>query len=316
MQKAFWFAAALVLVWAVLSRPAGKNHGSRFERAFSFDSDRVAVLPLDGEIVSAAATIHWLRRFGEEVGGVKVIVLSLDTPGGAVAPSQEIYQEILRLRKDDGVKVVAAMGSMAASGGYYIASACDEIVADPGTVTGSIGVIMDSFEVHRLMDRLGLVSQVVKSAEFKDAGSPFRAMTPRDRAVFQGTINDVYDQFVGDVALGRREPLSKVLAKRTGRKASDITDSEIKAYVKSLADGRIYTGRQAFRLGLVDSLGGLQDAVDLGATLAGVKNPQVVTVRETRSFAELFTGMNHAQWGAFLRQTFLGTAPRLSYLFR
>jgi len=277
---------------------------------------RVAVLPINGEITGAEATVRALRRFGEEAGGVKAIVLSLDTPGGAVAPSQEICREIERLRKDDGIKVVAAMGSMAASGGYYIACSCDEIMADPGTVTGSIGVIMEAFEAHALLEKLGVTSEVVKSAEFKDAGSPFRAMDARDRAVFQGAVNDVYDQFVGDVASDRRAPLARALALRTGRKASSFSDSEIKAYVKSLADGRIYTGRQAYRLGLVDSLGGLEDAVTEAANLAGLKNPQVVTLREPRSFAEALTGMNHTQWSAFLRETLLGTAPRLSYLLR
>lgn len=284
-------------------------------KGLGFGPQRVAVLPLYGEITSADSTVRWLRQFGGQTDGVKAIVIALDTPGGAVAPSQEICQEIARLRKD-GIKVVAAMGSMAASGGYYIASSCDEIVADPGTVTGSIGVILDAFEAHSLLDKLGVRSEVVKSGEFKDAGSPFRPMTARDRSVFQGTIDDVYDQFVGDVVAGRRGPLSLALAKRTGRPAGSFSDAEIKAYVKSLADGRIYTGRQAYRLGLVDHLGGLEDAIDLAGKLADLKSPEVVTLREPKSLAEMVTGMNHSQWSAFLRETFLGSAPRLSYLLR
>jgi protease-4 len=320
-QKLGLAVLAGLLVFASLSalRQEMLSRGLKLDKSMDFSPARVAVLPLNGEITDGAETIHWLRQFGENTGGVKAIVIALNTPGGAVAPSQEICQEIERLRKDDGIKVVAAMGSMAASGGYYIASSCDEIVADPGTVTGSIGVIMETFEGQALLDKLGVKSEVVKSAEFKDAGSPFRAMSARDRAVFQGTVNDVYDQFVGDVASGRRGALAAAMARRTGLKAASFTDKEIKAYVKSLADGRIYTGRQAYRLGLVDSLGGLEDAIAKAQDLAGLKSADVVTIREPRSFAETMTGMDRAGWSAFLRETLLGSAwsgPHLSYLLR
>jgi protease-4 len=313
-------AAGLAVAGALLVAPVvnKKMHGeaSKLRHSLDFGPQRVAVLPLNGEIVSAEDTVRWLRHFGEDVNGVKAIVIAEDTPGGGVAPSQEIYQEISRLRKDDGIKVVAAMGNMAASGGYYVASACDEIVADPGTVTGSIGVIMDSFQVEKLLEKVGAKSVVIKSGEFKDAGSPFREMTPRERSLFQATIDDVYDQFVDDVAVGRHDALAEAMARRSGRKADAYKDSEIKAYVKSLADGRIYTGRQAYDLGLVDTLGGLQDAIEEAGNLANLKDPQVVTMREQKSFAEMMTGMNRNAWGAFLRETLMGSAPRLSYLLR
>lgn len=290
--------------------PHSRRHGLGLGR------ERVAVLYLSGEIDSAEGTVHWLRHLGEEVRGVKAIVLALDSPGGAVAPSQEICQAIGRLRQEKGIKVVASLGNLAASGAYYVASACDEIVANPGTVTGSIGVIMDAVQVQSLLKKIGAKVEVIKSGEFKDAGSPFRDMTGRDRAVFQSAIDDVYAQFVEDVARHRRQPLAEALASRLGRPASSLRDAELRTYVRALADGRIYTGRQAWKLGLVDSLGGLQDAVDEAASLAGLRDPEVITPRASRSLAEMITGMSGAQWTSLLRGSLLGSPPGLRYLWR
>ena len=276
---------------------------------------RVAVLPLNGEIQDSDFTIRWLKRFGHDVRGVKAIVLALDTPGGGVAPSQEICQEIYRLR-DDGVVVVAAMGNMAASGGYYVAAACDEIVADPGTVTGSIGVIMESYHAEKLLDKVGVKFETIKSGEFKDSGSFSRPMLPRERALFQAAINDVYDQFVEAVAEGRHDAFASVLAHRSGRKSDSFSEAEVKAYAKSLADGRIYTGRQALDLGLVDTLGGLQDAVDRAGELAGIHDPEVVTYRQNRSLSEWMTGMSRAEMKAWVRQSIDGQGPAMSFLLR
>lgn len=310
-----WAVAGSLVLAALLVRVAVKQ-GSHFGKGLNFGPGRVAVLRLDGEILGSEATVRELRLLGEQVDGVKAVVIALDTPGGGVAASQEVREEILRLRMRDGIKVVAAMGGMAASGGYYIASACDEVMADPGTVTGSIGVIMDSFDVHGLLNRVGVKSEVVKSGEFKDAGSPYRAMTARDRLVFQSTISDVYDQFVSDVAATRRGPLAEALARRTDRRAASFTDAEIKSYVESIADGRIYTGRQAWGLGLVDSLGGLEDAIGEAGTLAGLKDPEVITERQPKSFAEIVTGINRAGFSALVRGAFAESAPRLSFLLR
>jgi protease-4 len=317
-----WIAAAALAVFALAlaGHPVGvgkraKGEAAKLRRSLDLGPERVAIARLDGEIVGSEDTVRTLRYLGEDVNGVRAIVLEIDTPGGSAASAQEICQEIGRLRKD-GIKVVAAMGNTAASGGYYIAAACDEIVADPATVTGSIGVIMDSFQLKGALDKVGVRVEVVKSAEFKDAGSPFRDMTARDRVVFQGTINDVYAQFVDDVAQYRHEAIAGVLAKKTGRKASSFKDAEVREYVHSLADGRVYTGRQAYTLGLVDSLGGLQDAIDEATSLAELKDPQVITLREGRSLAEMVTGMNRSQWGVFLRNAVLGDAPRIGYLLR
>ncbi|HXB96472.1 MAG TPA: signal peptide peptidase SppA [bacterium] len=302
------------LAWGSLRGGLG-GKAAGWAKGLDLGPSRVAVLPINGEIQDSEFTIRWLKHFGHDVRGVKGIVLALDTPGGGVAPSQEICQEIYRLR-DDGVVVVASMGNMAASGGYYIASACDEIVADPGTVTGSIGVIMESYHAESLLAKVGVKFETIKSGEFKDSGSFSRPMLPRERALFQTAINDVYDQFVEAVAEGRHDAFAAVLAHRGGRKADSFTEAEVKAYAKSLADGRIYTGRQALDLGLVDSLGGLDDAVDRASELAGIHDPEVITYRQSRSLAEWMTGMSRAEMKAWVHQAFSGEGPAMHFLLR
>jgi protease-4 len=306
--------ALLGLAWGAL-RHGLRDKASGWAKGMDLGPARVAILPLDGEIQDSESSIHWLKRFGHDVRGVKAIVIAMDTPGGGVAPSQEICQEIYRLR-DDGVVVVASMGNMAASGGYYISTACDEIVADPGTVTGSIGVIMDSYHAEKLLDKVGVKFETIKSGEFKDSGSFSRAMLPRERALFQTAINDVYDQFVEAVAEGRHDAFTAVLARRSGRKADSFSEAEVKAYAKSLADGRIYTGRQALDLGLVDTLGGLDDAVDRASELAGIHDPEVITFRQNKNLAEWMTGMSRADMKAWVGQALRGDGPAMSFLFR
>lgn len=319
MRLRHWALLALLGVGVLALGPAVREalHGSakKLSRDIDLGPSRIAVLPLYGEIQNSDWTVRWLKRFGQDVRGVKAIVISLDTPGGGVAPSQEICQAIYALR-DDGVVVVASMGSVAASGGYYVASACDEIVANPGTVTGSIGVVMETVHVEKLLAKVGAQFETIKSGEFKDSGSPYRAMVPRERALFQSAIDDVYDQFVDAVAQGRHDALADVLAERTGRKAASFSEAEVKAYAKRLADGRIYTGRQALQLGLVDTLGGLDDAIARAADLAELKDPQVITYREPKSIAEWMTGMNKTDMRAWLKQAFMGEGPRLNFLLR
>lgn len=206
--------------------------------------ERVGVVEVRGFIADPRATTEALRDLRED-DGVKAVVVRVDSPGGVVAPSQEIHDEVARTAK---VKpVVVSMGAVAASGGYYLSAPATRIVANPGTATGSIGVILKFEEVHRLLDKLGLQGNVVKSGPMKDAGSPLRPMEPRERALFQGLVDDIFGQFVDAVAAGRRLERVKVLA---------------------LADGRIYSGRQAKALGLVDELGGFWDAVALAQKLA------------------------------------------------
>lgn len=319
MKLRHWFGLALLglLLMAAWPWAARKLHGQAADwaRDLDFGPGRIAVLPIQGEIVDSDWAVRWLKRFGHDVRGVKAIVLALNTPGGAVAPSQEINQQIWRLR-DDGIIVVASMGSVAASGGYYIASACDEIVADPGTITGSIGVIMQTVHVEKLLAKVGAQFETIKSGEFKDSGSFSRPMVPRERALFQSAINDVYGQFVDAVYDGRRDALGEALGRQRGVDPAKLSEKQVRAYTRSLADGRIYTGKQAQDLGLVDQLGGLEDAIDRAAELAGLDDPSVITYREPRSFSEWMTGMTHVEFKAWLRDVFTGQGPQLSFLLR
>jgi protease-4 len=314
-----WIGLGLLAI-ALLSALPWARHKLRsgageLGRDLDLGPGRIAVLPVSGEIMDAAWTVQWLKRFGYDVRGVKAIVLALDTPGGGVAPSQEICQQIWRLR-DDGVTVVAAMGSLAASGGYYIASACDEIVANPGTITGSIGVIMETVHVEGLLKKVGAQFETIKSGEFKDSGSPFRPLGVRERSLFQGAIDDVHGQFVDAVVEGRRGPLADAMARKDGGKPEDYSDAEVRKFAARLADGRIYTGRQAQELGLVDQLGGLEEAIDRAAELAGLEDPSVITYREPRSIAEWMTGMSRADMKTWVREAVMGRGPALNYLLR
>jgi len=222
---------------------------------FSFGG-RIAVVEIRGVITQSSGVIDELRRHRED-NGVKAIVLRIDSPGGGVGPSQEIYQEVLKTRKEK--KVVTSMGAVAASGGYYVACGSDLIVANPGTITGSIGVVMQFSNFEELMKKIGIKGVVIKSGAFKDTGSPFREMTLEERRLLQQVIDSVQEQFVQAVATGRKMDRAKVA---------------------EIADGRILTGEQARKLGLVDELGNLQDTIDLAAKLVGIEGrPQVIYPR-------------------------------------
>ncbi|HSH68667.1 MAG TPA: signal peptide peptidase SppA, partial [Deferrisomatales bacterium] len=201
---------------------------------------------VEGFIADPTHVTTALRNLRAE-DDIKAVVLQVNSPGGVIGPSQEIHDEV---RRTAAVKpVVVAMGALAASGGYYVSAPATRIVANPGTATGSIGVILQFKEVHLLFDKLGLRSQTVKSGAMKDAGSPFREMTDADRATFQALIDDLFDQFVMAVAEGRRMDPQQV---------------------RQLADGRVYSGRQALELGLVDQLGNFWDAVAVAQELGGL----------------------------------------------
>lgn len=228
--------------------------------------DRVALLRVEGVILDSQATVTDLKRFGENPL-VKAIVLRIDSPGGGVVPSQEIYDAVQRVRNKHNKAVIASMGTVAASGGYYIAAATDRIMANPGTLTGSIGVIMETANVEGLLSKIGVEGIVVKSGKFKDVGSPLRKMTEEERALLQSVMDDVHKQFIDAVAAGR---------------ALEVTA------VQALADGRIFTGRQAKEAKLVDELGNLEDAIQLAADLAGIEGePKVVEPRRRFSIREL-----------------------------
>lgn len=231
------FVFFLVLL-AVLSHFQG---GDKFALG-----DKVAIIAVEGMIVSAGKTIERLHAAADDAS-VKAVVLRIDSPGGGVGPSQEIHDEVAKLVQSK--PVVVSMGSLCASGGYYIAAPASRIFANPGTITGSIGVIMEFTNIQDLLDKIGLKNRVVKSGKHKDIGSPVRPMSAEDEAILQGLIDDVHSQFVEAVAAGRKLEV---------------------ATVKPLADGRIFTGRQAQTSGLVDELGNLESAIAAAAELGGI----------------------------------------------
>jgi protease-4 len=213
----------------------------------------VGLVEVKGLIIDAQETVKQLHDFGRDEN-VKAVVLRVDSPGGVVGPSQEIHQEVKKLAARK--KVVVSMGSVAASGGYYIAAPASVIFANPGSITGSIGVLMKFSNLEGLLDKLGMKAFTLKTGQYKDSGSPVRAMTDDERALLQGVIDSTHGQFVRAVAEGRRLPLEQV---------------------RQLADGRIFSGEQAVAVKLVDRLGSLQDAIEEAGRLAGLKDePNII----------------------------------------
>jgi protease IV len=248
----------------------------------------ISLVEIQGAIYESDDLVRVLERFRR--GPKKAMIIRLNSPGGVVAPSQEIYSEILRAREDQKV-IVASMGSLAASGAYYIASACNKIVADPGTLTGSIGVIFEIPQASELMKKVGVGVETIKSGKFKDTGSISRPMTPQERAYIQATVNDVYGQFLDAVVAGRREAFQEKLGKKFGIQPEKVTDEEIRDYLKPYADGRVLTGRKAYELGLVDQLGNYEDAVRLTAELAGIKGTPTVSYDRSAKIQQLLKNM-------------------------
>jgi protease-4 len=229
--------------------------------------EKIALIRVTGVIIDSTSVIEELKEYAEDAS-IKAIVLRIDSPGGAVAPSQEIHEEILKAKKNK--KVVVSMGTVAASGGYYISAPADKIVANAGTLTGSIGVIMELPNIEGLMKKIGVETQIVKSGRHKDIASVFRSMTPEEKQILQTVLDDVHNQFISAVSEGR------------GMKFEDI---------RTIADGRIFTGRMAKEIGLVDELGNLQDAIMLAGKLTGIKGePKVVTKKEEFSVFSMLKG--------------------------
>jgi len=259
-------AAALGLVFVLFLAFASFLTGNRGSSSPlpGVGSDKVALVKIEGLLVTSENVVEELHDYAED-GSIKAIVLRIDSPGGGVVASQEIYNAVKNARKE-GKKVVVSMGSVAASGGYYIAAAADKIVANPGTLTGSIGVIMEFASVEKLLEKIGVKGMVVKAGQYKDMGSPFRDMTDPEKKLLQGVIDDVHAQFIDAVAEGRRLPVEDV---------------------KAIADGRIFTGRQALALKLVDRIGDLTDSIALAGTLAGIKGkPRIVEKKKKIPFLD------------------------------
>lgn len=245
--------AGFFLLLILLSRVDGLGGGS----------GNVGLVRITGLITESDGAVEQIRKFAKD-DSVRAIVLRVNSPGGGVGPSQEIHEEIRKLR---GKKVVVtSMGALAASGGYYIASASEKIFANPGTITGSIGVIMNFVNVRDLVEKIGIKGMVVKSGEYKDIGSPVRDMKPSERKLLQGVIDNVHAQFVHAVAEGRGLDREKV---------------------REIADGRIFSGEQALALGLVDALGNQQDAVEEAGRLAKIEGEPKLILPPKKRFSIL-----------------------------
>ena len=221
------------------------------------DSDQLAgegvgLVEIKGVIVDGQDTVRQLRVLKKDKR-VKAVVLRVDSPGGVVGPSQEISAEVGGLAKVK--KVVVSMGSVAASGGYYVSAPASLIFANPGTITGSIGVLMKFSNIEGLMGKVGMKAFTLKTGKFKDAGSPVRAMTADERQMLQGVIDSTHGQFIRAVAEGRRLPVEEV---------------------RLIADGRIFSGEQALALKLVDRIGTLQDAIEEAGRLGGIEGEPAV----------------------------------------
>ncbi|MDP7416530.1 MAG: signal peptide peptidase SppA [Desulfobacterales bacterium] len=237
------FSSILAIV--IIGTPLLFILGSR-DTNFDF-GEKVGIIEIKGVISDSKDIIEHLKQFRED-GSIKSIVLRIDSPGGSVGPSQEIFREVRKTI--DQKKVITSMGTIAASGGYYVAAGTDGIVANPGTITGSIGVIMGFTNLEELIKKIGLVPIVVKSGKYKDTGSPVRQMTEDEEKILQNFVQRIHMQFVKAIAEGRKMDVGKV---------------------KSIADGRIFSGEEAKDLGLVDRLGNLDDAIEWAGRLGGIK---------------------------------------------
>jgi protease-4 len=272
-----FFLGTYLITWFIEGPPSGAN--------------QIALVRVEGVIMAADDTVEQLRTFAENPA-IKAILLRIDSPGGAVVPSQEIYDEVKKIRAAGKQKLVVSMGTVAASGGYYIASASDKIVANPGTLTGSIGVIMELPNLEGLMKKIGVETTVIKSGAHKDLVSPFRTMGDAERQILQRVMDDVHDQFIQAVSDGRGLE---------------------KAVVTGLADGQVFTGRQAKEKGLIDELGSFEDAIKIAGELAGiVGRPTIVEPKRPFSLSQWLTSMFGGRIGAWTNP-----APgiRLNYLW-
>ncbi len=248
----------------------------------------VGIIELKGLIVSSEQVLKHLTEFRNN-SDIKSIVLRIESPGGAVGAAQEIYQEI---KRTSAVKpIVASMGSMGASGGYYAALGADIILANPGTMTGSIGVIVKFPNLEGLFEKIGYKSEVIKSGPLKDIGASNRPLSEEERTIMQDLIDNVYNQFVRDIATSRSMPEETIF---------------------ELADGRVYTGEQALELGLIDKLGNFTDAITIAADLGGLdtEDPQLIYPRIERKFS-LFNLLTNAEQS--LVDNFVPLYPILSF---
>ena len=254
-------------------------------------SGEIALVRIQGMLMDSQNIVRQLSNYRHNPN-VRGIVLRIDSPGGAVAPAQEIYNEIMKLKADHKM-VYASMGTVAASGGYYIACAANYVLANPGTLTGSIAAVMAFSNIEELTDKIGIKPIIIKSGKYKDVGSPLRGMKPEERKLLQSVVDDVHQQFVQAVAKGRGLPVSEV---------------------NEIADGRIMTGQQALTLKLVDEMGGLEKTIELLAKKIGVEGrPKVIEEKEKTPF---FDWLLQSSLPSRLAATLMpASLPRLQYVW-
>ena len=271
----FWVAvlggifAVIVLIVCVTCASLAKSLGSDSDASSAFSSDSIGVIDISGVITDADKIDKQLDKLGND-SRVKAIILHIDSPGGGAAASQEIYHEVLRIRSEKKKPIVASVESVGASGAYYIASACDKIYANPASVVGSIGVIMEWTNYGELMRWAKLKNITIHAGELKDAGDPTRDLTPKEEAYFQSLVDNMYGQFVHDVA--------------TGRKTTDDV-------IKPLATGQVWTGEQALALHLIDVQGGFRTALMETAKTAGISGEPNI-VRPPKDKRNIFTTLS------------------------
>jgi protease-4 len=280
---------ALGVSFYFLFYKAGLHSGKN--TSFSLN-DKIGVVSVEGVIADSQVITEQLDEFGKE-DSIIAVILRVDSPGGGVAASQEIYDAVIELKKKK--KVVVSMGSVAASGGLLVACAADKIVANPGTITGSISAIMQFANVEELMKKIGLKSSVVKSGQYKDIGTPLRDMTPEEKVIIQDLVDDIYNQFVDVIVKERKLPREKVVA---------------------IADGRVFSGRKAKELGLVDYLGNMASAAKLASKLAGKdgKYDLVYPSKKRTSIFDYLLESTASQISNSLKEK-MGSMSGLSYLY-
>ncbi len=281
------FIAFLIVVSLVLTLTGGSPS--------SVLQGKVGIVKIEGILgmdVDTFSIIEQVKQYRKD-SSIKAMVLRVNSPGGAVAPAQEIYAELKKFREKKSI--VASMGTLAASGGYYVSIAANKIVANPGTMTGSIGVIMEIPNVEGLMGKIGIKNEIIKSGRNKDMASMFRGMTKEERELLQALLDDVHDQFIEAVAEGRN---------------MDIDD------VRRIADGRVFTGRQAVKLGLVDELGTLEDAILIAARFGGIEGePEVVYKKRHFSLMDLLRGDINEMFAQLIGRSdmILGMGPKFLF---
>ncbi len=283
----FFFILCLVALAVLFS-------GENYSPNFTISSNQIASLELEGTILDSKEFVEQLKDYGKR-SGVRAVVIRINSPGGGVVASQEIYEAIKKFRAETNKKVVVSMASVAASGGYYVACGADRIFANPGTITGSIGVIAEWYNYGDLLQWAKMKNVVIKSGAMKDAGSATRPLTEEEKAYFQSLINNMYGQFVSAVAGSRK------------MKEDDV---------RKLADGRVYTGQEAKANRLVDELGTFEDAVAATAKMAGISGEPKLVSPAKKNFSILDVILGDARSALSIDQDRSESHIRFEYLWR